>query len=136
MTEENLTKNDDLTCRVLIVDDDAPIRILLKAILEGFGTEVVAEAENGEEAIRAFDEYKPDLMFLDIQMPVKDGKDALKEILERHPAAQIVMLTATSDMKVADACIERGARSYIRKGAAPNALSLMVKAQIDSFRAG
>jgi len=136
MAEENISQDEDSPCRVLVVDDDKPMRELLKALLEGFGAVVIAEAENGEEAVRSFDEYLPDLTFLDIQMPIMDGRDALRTIIGKHSTAQLVMLTATSDMTVADECIEIGARGYIRKGAAPSALRLMVKSQLDSFMAG
>ena len=127
--------NNNDQCRVLVVDDDKDIRDLIKFMLRSFGAEVVGEAENGEEAVQAFDKYIPDITFLDIDMPVKNGFDALKEIKEKNPAAAVVMLSATSDIAVADACIESGARYYLRKGAAPEALKIMLKAQLESLSA-
>jgi len=121
--------------RVLIVDDDKLVRDLIKDLLQNFGATVVGEAENGEEALQAFDEYKPDVTFLDIEMPVKNGIDALKDILAKDPNANVIMLTATSDMDVVDMCAEIGAQSFIRKGAAPAALNTMLKAGIDKIKA-
>lgn len=123
------TSNDPY--RVLIADDDAQIRKVLKVLLESFDTEVVAEAENGTEAVQAFEEHRPDITFLDIHMPIKDGQEALDEIMRISPAAAVVMLTAVSDMAVADSCVEAGAQGYIRKGAAPGALKLLIEAQLD-----
>ncbi len=127
------TRNDK--CRVLIADDEPRIRTLMRALLSGFDAEVVAEAENGLEAVQAFEECDPDITFLDIDMPVKDGIEALAEIIEKSPVAAVVMLTAKSDMEVADSCVEAGARGYIRKGATPGALSLLIKAQLDALSA-
>jgi two-component system, chemotaxis family, chemotaxis protein CheY len=123
--------NNNISCRVLVVDDEEVIRHLLKALLSSLGAKVVAEAANGEEAILAFHEHKPDITFLDIQMPVKNGTETLKEIIADDPEAIVVMLTATSDMDVADSCIELGAKKFVRKGAAPDVLNLMLKAGLD-----
>ncbi len=120
-------------CRVIVVDDDALVRGLLVAILSGLGADVIGQAENGKEAVAAYTEHKPDIMFMDIQMPVKNGIDALKEIIEIDPGAFVVMLTATSEMDVADNCISSGARNYIRKGAPPDVLQILIKGQLDLF---
>jgi len=133
MVEEISVGNDDNPCRVLVVDDDKPMRGLLKALVESLGAVVVGEAEDGEEAVRIYGECIPDLTFLDIQMPVKNGMDALKEIIKKDPTATVIMLTATSDMAVADSCVNAGARTFIRKAAAPNVLRAMVKMQLDSL---
>ncbi len=124
-------QNNEYPCRVLVVEDNKPTRDLLKMFLQGFGATVVAEADNGEEAVRAFDAHKPDLTFLDIEMPVKNGMDALAEIIAIDPAAHVVMVTASSEMNVANRCIDAGAKNYIRKGVAPGVLKLMLKAQLD-----
>jgi len=123
-------------CRVLVVDDHKPTRELLKAFLRGFGANIVAEAENGEAAVRAFDEHAPDLILLDLEMPIKDGRDTLRELLEKDTEAYVVILTATSEMSVANSCIEAGARNFIRKGVPPGVLKMMLKTQLDSCCAG
>ena len=126
--------SDEVPCRVLLVDDDESLRDLLKLILLKFGVEIVCEASNGEEGLAAFKEHQPDIVFLDIDMPVKNGTETLKELMEITPDAFVVMLTAISSMDTADACVEAGARSYIRKGASPNILNTLLKTQLDSFR--
>jgi len=127
-------ENNESPCRVLVVDDDKIVRDYIKSLLTSLGAVVVGEAENGDDAVRAFIEFNPDLTFLDIQMPVKNGKDALEEILDNDSSAHVVMLTSVVDMAIADACIELGALSFIRKQAASNILRIMVKAQLDSFK--
>lgn len=126
--------NDSL--RVLIADDSPPMRKMIVALLKGFDVEIVAEVENGVDAVQAFEKFNPDITFLDIKMPVKDGLEALGEIIKHSPSAAVVMLTAVSDMAIADECVEAGARGYIRKGAAPAALHLLLKAQIEEVRDG
>jgi CheY-like chemotaxis protein len=117
--------------RVLIVDDDAQIRKLIRALLESLGTEVVAEADNGREAVQAFTDHGPDITFLDIDMPLMNGMDVLDEIMGLSPSAAVVMMTAISNMDVADKCVEAGAQGYIRKGATPGALKLLIETQLE-----
>lgn len=126
--------SDDGQWRVLVVDDDEMMRNALKVILNGLGAEVVGEAENGKQAVAAFDEYKPDITFLDISMPVKNGVDALRKILAKSPSAIVIMLTAHSDISVAESCIHTGARNYISKGVPADVLMATIKAQLDSLR--
>jgi two-component system chemotaxis response regulator CheY len=77
--------------RVLIADDAAFMREMLRDILSDGDYEVVAEAAAGTEAVEMFAEHTPDLVTLDIVMPNKNGIDALREILSGHPGACIVM---------------------------------------------
>jgi len=83
---------------------------------------VVGEAENGEEAVEAYERYQPDVTFLDINMPVKNGVFALREIILQNPIAKVIMLTANDDTSVAESCIYLGARNYIIKGEGPEDL--------------
>ncbi len=126
-------ENDNLY-RVLIVDDDEMTRDLLKSLLPGLGAEVVGEAVNGEEAIEVFNQCNPDITFLDVRMPVMDGVEALKGIIGKDPDAIVVMLTAISDIEVAETCMEAGARNYIRKGAAAAVLRIMLQSGLDLIR--
>ena len=100
---------------VLIVDDAEFMRMMLRDIVEEMGLEVVAEAGNGQEAIAAFQEKKPDLILLDITMPVLDGLAALKKIISQDPATQVVMITALGQKDQVLACIKAGARDFIIK---------------------
>jgi two-component system, chemotaxis family, chemotaxis protein CheY len=101
--------------RIMIVDDSDSIRMVLKDILEIGKHELVAEASNGEDAIKEFIEKKPDLMLLDMAMPKKDGLSALKEIISVRPDAKIIMITASDNLHTMKECISAGALAYILK---------------------
>jgi len=126
----------DNPCRVLIVDDDKLLRDKLKLIIQGLGANVVGESDNGADALQAYETHTPDITFLDIDMPRKNGIIALKDIVQKDPNAFVVMLTATSDMDIADSCLELGASSYVRKGVEPHIMELMLKNQIEAVKAG
>jgi two-component system, chemotaxis family, chemotaxis protein CheY len=107
---------------VLIVDDEPMMRAVLKLVLESLGANVVGEAQDGKEAIERFQEVSPALTFLDIEMPVKNGFDALKEIMRIDANARVIMLTGNDNTSIAEACIAGGAADYIRKGQTPEQL--------------
>jgi DNA-binding NarL/FixJ family response regulator len=104
--------------RVLLVDDAADIRALLKLVLE-FDDEfsVVGEAGNGEEAVRLSGEFQPDLIVLDIAMPVMDGMDALQQLRAVAPNSKVVMYSAYDSGWLADRARGFGAAAYIDKTA-------------------
>lgn len=101
--------------RVLIVDDQMPMRQILKTVLNKAGYRVVAEATNGQKAIELNRAFKPDLICLDITMPGLDGIDTLKVLKEDHPEATVVMVTGHSNRKDIEAAVEAGASGYIVK---------------------
>lgn len=105
----------DTKTRVLIADDEMHIRMLLKTVAATINCEVVAEAANGREAVSLFREKRPDLVLLDINMPLQTGEEALREIVKEFPAAVVIMLTSVSDMESIERCIDAGACNYIRK---------------------
>lgn len=77
--------------RVMIVDDLPDIRLMLRLIIEMKSKEIVAEATNGAEAVRKYLEHKPDITIMDIDMPVKNGIDASREILAMNRNARIII---------------------------------------------
>ena len=83
--------------RILIADDAAFMRMMIKNILTQKGHEVVGEAANGEEDVARYAELRPDVMTMDITMPEKDGIEALKEIIAADPAARVVMCSALGE---------------------------------------
>ena len=107
--------NEVKRIRALLADDEPHIRALVKALLSKIGMDVVAEASNGVEAVDLFKSHQPDILFLDVNMPLKTGDEALKEIMTISPDACVVMLTSVSDMENVERCIELGAANYIRK---------------------
>lgn len=101
--------------RVIIADDEGHIRAMMKAVMNSMQCEIAGEAANGEEAVNLFKKEKPDLLLLDINMPIKTGEEALKEIIEDFPDALVIMLTSVADMESIENCINLGAANYIRK---------------------
>ena len=101
--------------RVLVVDDAAFMRMMIKDILVNNGFEVVGEASNGEEAIKKYDELKPDLMTLDITMPVMDGLQCLKSLKEQYSDAKVVMCSAMGQQAMVIEAIQAGAKDFIVK---------------------
>jgi DNA-binding NarL/FixJ family response regulator len=97
---------------VLIVDDHAPFRATVRALLEGQGFEVVGEAEDGESALIAAEELKPDIVLLDVQLPGIDGF----EVAERLRLKGNVILTSSRDLSEYGGLIKRcGARGFVPK---------------------
>lgn len=101
--------------RVLIVDDAIFMRMKLKDILEKHGFEVVAEAQNGIEAIEQFKSESPDIVTMDITMPEMDGVTALKSIKEIDPNAKIIMCSAMGQQSMVMEAIQAGALDFIVK---------------------
>ncbi len=114
--------------RILIVDDEAPIRKMLTRFLEGKGYEVET-AENGEQALTAARYFKPAVIILDIAMPGMDGLEALRNLSRLYPGIGVIMVTANTDDERARECLRLGASDYISKPFDLETLetSLMVK---------
>lgn len=101
--------------KIMIVDDAAFMRKRIRNILSKSGYEIVAEQENGKEAVQAYSEHKPDLVTMDITMPEMDGITALKEIRELDPQARIVMVSAMGQQSMVVEAIKAGAKDFIVK---------------------
>jgi DNA-binding NarL/FixJ family response regulator len=109
--------------RVLICDDYQPIRLMLRTIIENQpGLDVVGEAANGQESISEAARLQPDVILLDLAMPVKTGLEALGEIAHVAPAAKIIVFSGFSIASVGGDVIELGAVLYLSKGASPEAI--------------
>ena len=102
--------------KVLIVDDDSLVAMSLKTILSSDSEiEVTGTGNDGAEAIRLFDEQKPDVLLMDIRMAGMSGLDAGSEILSKHPEARILYLTTFNDDEYIIRAISIGAKGYIIK---------------------
>lgn len=102
--------------RVLVVDDDIFVSMSLKTILESDGDiEVVAIGNNGEEAVRLYNEHKPDVLLMDIRMDVMNGLEAAEKIFAEHRGANILFLTTFSDDEYIIKALHLGARGYLLK---------------------
>ena len=101
--------------KILIVDDSRTSRKILHEIVEKAGYEVVGEAENGAEGVELYEELNPDIVTLDITMPILDGIDTLKQIREMNPDAKVIMVSAAGQKsKMVDA-VKYGAVDFIAK---------------------
>ncbi len=99
----------------MIADDEQCIRLLLRNVLEEMGLDLVGEARNGHEAVALFKKARPDLMLLDVHMPIQDGCTTLLQIRKEFPEAKVIMLTAAMDPKLIKWCASMGATHYILK---------------------
>nr|WP_269778850.1 response regulator [Acetomicrobium sp. S15 = DSM 107314] len=106
--------------RVLVVDDAAFMRMMLKDILLKGGFEIAGEATNGAEAVRLYQELKPDLVTMDITMPEVDGIAAVKEIKKIDPNAKVVMVSAMGQQAMVIEAIQAGASDFIVKPFQPD----------------
>ena len=101
--------------RILVVDDAAFMRMMLKDILTKGGFDVCGEAADGVEALAKYNELKPDLVTLDITMPNKDGIAALKDIKAADPSALCIMCSAMGQQSMVIEAIQSGAKDFIVK---------------------
>jgi two-component system chemotaxis response regulator CheY len=106
---------DNRRIRVLIADDEPHIRSVINRIVTSLGAEVVAEADDGEQAVRLFEATRPELAILDINMPRLTGDQVLARMLEIDPRVLAIMMTAQDAIGGVRACLDLGARDYILK---------------------
>lgn len=105
------------TAPIVIIDDTPMVREMLRRVLASLGYENVKQAGNGREALKIIDDMadKVRLIFLDIVMPVMDGRETLKKIREKDKNVVIVMLTSVADKEVYLECKKEGIKDYILK---------------------
>lgn len=112
---------------ILIVDDAAFMRMMIKDILGKNGYNVVGEAENGAKALEKYNELKPDLVLMDITMPEVDGIKALKNIKAADPNALVIMCSAMGQQAMVIESIQAGAKDFIVKPFQPDRVLEAVK---------
>ncbi len=101
--------------QVLIVDDAPFVRLTLKNMLEKNGFLIAGEATNGQEAIMNYFQLKPDVVTMDISMPVMNGITALKQIINKDPQANVIMVTAVGQEEFIKEAVLNGAKYFIVK---------------------
>lgn len=115
--------------RVLIADDHAVVRTGLAQLVDTFdGVELVGAAANGEEAVRLVGERAPDVVLMDLEMPVLDGIEATRRIKDGHPELAVVVLTSFSDRERILGALDAGAVGYLLKDAEPDELARAIRA--------
>ncbi|MCH7709497.1 MAG: response regulator [Myxococcales bacterium] len=108
--------------RILVADDAAFMRQMIREIVEAEGHEVVAEASDGVEAVDQFKAHHPDLVTMDIVMPRRSGIDAVKGILELDSTACVVMCSALGQETLVTEALQAGARDFIVKPFKPDSV--------------
>ena len=105
---------------VMLVDDAAFMRMMLKDILSNNGYQVIGEAENGMVAVDKYSDLKPDITIMDITMPEMDGLQAVKEIRAKDPQAKIIMCSAMGQQTMVIEAIQSGAKDFVVKPFQPD----------------
>ena len=119
----------DASIRVMLVDDHAVVREGLRTFLElQDGIEVVGEAEDGEQAIAQAERLEPDVILMDLMMPVLDGVGAMRRLRQRLPRARVIVLTSFGDDDRLLPAIQAGAAGYLLKNVQPKELARAVRA--------
>ncbi len=132
---KKITEESPTAIRVLIADDHVVVRVGLASMLGNEGDiSVVAEAENGAQAVSLYRKFLPDVALLDVRMPEVDGLEALRQIRSEHPGACVLMLsTEELDEEVATA-VAAGAMGYLSKTTSPGQLAASVRAAAGGAR--
>jgi YesN/AraC family two-component response regulator len=112
--------------KILLVDDEEGIRKVLGISLMDIGYQVIT-AENGREALAAFQEHTPPIVLTDIKMPLMDGIDLLQEIKAESPDTEVIMLTGHGDMDLAIKCLKLEATDFITKPINDDVLEIALK---------
>lgn len=113
--------------KFLVCDDSILARKSMSAMLNSFGYDNVIEVSNGEDAVNKYKAEKPDIVFLDIVMPVKDGITATKEIIEFDPDAKIVVISSVGTQTHLREVIKAGAKDFIQKPVDQNLLKQVIE---------
>ena len=110
-----MIRRPDKMASVMIVDDSRTMRKMLSGALTQAGYEIAGDAANGEEALKLLETIKPDLVTLDITMPVMDGMTALEKIKESYPGQKVIMVSAAGQKDKVIGALKIGALDFIQK---------------------
>lgn len=120
-----------MTIRLLLADDHRMLRESLRRTIEGHGIEVVGEAADGQRAVELAIELRPDVVVMDVTMPVLDGIEAARLVVERAPGTRVVMLTMHGDTDVLSAAMKAGAVGYLVKDCSTEELVRAIRLAAD-----
>ncbi|MCL2792348.1 MAG: response regulator [Spirochaetaceae bacterium] len=127
-----MEKQKRMKSGILIVDDLYFVRLAIREILEKENMHIVGEAENGLHALQLFEEKKPDIVLLDITMPLMDGLTALKMLKSKYPGAKVVMCSALGQQKYIIKAIQLGASDFVVKPFKPERLINSIKKALEA----
>ena len=117
---------------ILIVDDSRTSRRILRGILEEDGHTIIGEAKNGQEGYDLYKEFRPDLVTMDITMPILTGVEALKKIKEEYPDSKIIMVSAAGQQHNMIEAVQNGAAEFISKPFEIDAIKKVVRNVLES----
>jgi two-component system chemotaxis response regulator CheY len=118
---------------ILLVDDEAHIRKFISLLLRHLGMRNIYEAKNGSEALEVFQRERPDLVMLDVNMPVMNGIQTLRELKRIDPECVVIMLTSLVNRQTIDEAAAHGAANYIRKDAPFEEIGRTLSETIEEF---
>ena len=113
--------------KVLLTDDEPHIRKFVSLILKKCGSPTVIEAPDGAAALVMFEQHRPDLVLLDVNMPNLDGLQTLERLMKIDPDAVVVMLTSLTNRQTVEDCLRLGAADYIRKDTPPQEMVVQLQ---------
>ena len=119
--------------KILICDDSAFMRMMLRKVLEDNGHEIIGEAGDGKQAVQMYRQLTPELTTMDITMPKMDGIEAVKHIHEEDPVARIIMVTAIGQRSVIADAIKAGASDFIVKPFEPSQVVATINKVLDTI---
>ena len=117
----------------LLVDDEQHLRMYLKLILKQVGFTDFYEAVNGEEAVELYKAHQPDLVLMDVNMPKKEGMEALQDIIEFDEDAVVIMTTSVASREAGQTSAELGATHYIRKDTPKDEMIALLKGIVEEI---
>jgi CheY-like chemotaxis protein len=117
---------------ILLVDDESHIRKFISLLLRHLGVERIFEAPNGSVGLEVYKKEHPDLVMLDVNMPVMDGIETLRALKAINPDCVVVMLTSLANRQTIDEAVALGAANYIRKDAPPEEIGRALSDTIDN----
>ncbi len=129
-------KADGSVFRFLVVDDSQFMRKQVVRIIQQIGGEVAAEAENGEQAIQMYQQFQPDMVTMDITMPILNGVEALRGIIEIDKNALVIMVTAIGHETIVKQAIMLGAKHFVVKPFKPSDVSQTLISLLKKYCAG
>lgn len=129
---DSVIEEETTSRTVVVAEDEALIRLDIVEILRDQGFTVVAEADNGKTALELVEEHRPDLVLMDVKMPIMDGITAAEEISQQQ-LAPVVLLTAFSQKELVDRAAEAGAMAYIVKPFTPHELIPAIEVAISRY---
>ncbi|MDP6526015.1 MAG: response regulator transcription factor [Kiritimatiellia bacterium] len=118
---------NETTLRVVLADDEPHVRAYLRSVIKNVPAEVVGEASNGQEAIDIYSRNRPDLLLIDLNMPIVSGQEAIAKIVANSPDAKIIVLSAVSDRMLVEECRDIGASNFILKDTDPDEIVNIVR---------